>query len=104
MLGEDELPVQLDVEDSTAARDEFGRDVVFFLDLGRQTGGLRLVISTRAIRNSDVHFFLPRWMIVEPTSSHLSGLILVEAPFLFDDQPRAAPKRPIRPGPLEDYE
>jgi len=71
MFGEDQLPIQFDVENSTAARDELGCDVVFFLDLGRQTGGLRLVISTRAIRDSNDHFFLPRWMIVEPTSSHL---------------------------------
>jgi hypothetical protein len=55
VLREDELSVDLDVENSTAAGDEFGNDVVVLLDPGRQTGGLRLVVSTRAVGNSDLH-------------------------------------------------
>jgi hypothetical protein len=68
VLREDELSVDLDVEDSTAAGDEFGNDVVVLLDPGRQTGGLRLVVSTRAVRNSDDHYPLLSSIMVEPKS------------------------------------
>jgi hypothetical protein len=41
---------------------------VVLLDPGRQTGGLRLVVSTRAVRNSDDHFPLLSSIMVEPKS------------------------------------
>ena len=68
---EDELPVELDVENATSAGNELGRDVVVLLDLGCQTGGLRFVVSTRAVGNSDDHSFLPRRIILESTTSAL---------------------------------
>ena len=55
MFREDERAVPLHVEDSSGARDEFGRDAVLLLDPGRQTGSLRFVVSTCAVGNSDLH-------------------------------------------------
>ena len=68
MLREDQLPIYLDVEYASLARDEFGNDVVTLLDLGRQTGGLGFVVSTRAIGDSDDH--LVSWFAFsDPTAS-----------------------------------
>jgi hypothetical protein len=68
LFREDEFSIKFDIENPTAAGNEFGRDVVLLLDLGRQTGGLRFVVSTRAICNSDDHSSLPLSIIVESKS------------------------------------
>lgn len=60
VFAEDHLPVRLDVEDTTSARDQLGIDVIRILDCGRQTGGLREVVSLLAIRNADLHEALLR--------------------------------------------
>ena len=41
--------VDVDVEDSSATLDQLGLDADAFLKSGRQTGGLREILSTRAI-------------------------------------------------------
>jgi hypothetical protein len=67
MLGEDELSVHLDIENATPAWDQLRSDFVALLDPGRQTGSLRFVVSTRAIRNSDVHSGLQISIMVHST-------------------------------------
>jgi hypothetical protein len=81
MLGENELPIHLDVENAPTACDELGRDVVVLLNLGRQTGCPWFVVSTRAIGNSDDHSFLPSCIIVEvrPWDRALEALGALEA-------------------------
>jgi hypothetical protein len=67
MLREDQLPIYLDVEYASLARDEFGNDVATLLDLGRQTGGLGFVVSTRAVSDSDDHFF--SWFVFSDSTA-----------------------------------
>ncbi len=55
LLAVDQLAIDLDVEDSPAALDEFGGDVEFGLDGVRQTGGLWRIVSLHAIFNGNVH-------------------------------------------------
>jgi len=50
-LGEDELSVHDDIEDSPAALDELRLDTQLSRDLGRQTGGLWEVVSGYAVGN-----------------------------------------------------
>jgi hypothetical protein len=70
MLGKDELSVHLDIENATPAGDQLRRDVVALLDPGRQTGSLRFVVSTRAIRDSDDHSGLQISIIVHSTAGN----------------------------------
>jgi hypothetical protein len=70
MLGEDELSVHLDIENATPAGDQLRRDVVALLDPGRQTGSLRFVVSTRAVRDSDDHSGLQISIIVHSTGGN----------------------------------
>jgi hypothetical protein len=55
VFGVDQLSVHLDVEDAVVALDELGLDTNLLLDLGRQTGGLREVVSTVAVLDRDTH-------------------------------------------------
>jgi hypothetical protein len=55
VLGEDPLPVDLDVEDPVVSLDEDGLDAGLLLDPGRQTGGLREVVSANAVGDRDPH-------------------------------------------------
>jgi hypothetical protein len=56
LLGEDELPVHLDLEHPTRRRDEAHVRVrEGLLQLGRQTGGPRLVVSDDAILDRHLH-------------------------------------------------
>ena len=55
MFREDELAVQLDIENPAGAADELSRDAVLLLDLGCQTGSLRLVVSALAVGDLDLH-------------------------------------------------
>ena len=43
------------VEHAAAAANQLGLDADFLLDRGRQTGGLREVVSGAAVRDGDVH-------------------------------------------------
>ena len=49
LLGEERLVVGGDDEDAAGAADELGVDAELFLDLGRQTGGPREVVSNAAV-------------------------------------------------------
>jgi hypothetical protein len=55
VLGEDEVSVHDDIEDSPAALDQLRLDIELFGDSGRQTGGLREVVSGYAVGNRYVH-------------------------------------------------
>ena len=55
VLGEDQLAVDDHVEDPVGALDELGLDAERLLDFGRQTGGPRQVLSTRAVGDRDCH-------------------------------------------------
>ena len=58
-LGEDELPVDDDVEDAAGALRELCLDPERLFQFGRQTGGPRLVVSDDAVGDLDVHGGLP---------------------------------------------
>ena len=55
MLGEDELSVDDDIEDSPGALEQLRLNTEFLGDPGRQTGGLREVVSGYAVGNRYVH-------------------------------------------------
>jgi hypothetical protein len=52
-LGEHQLAVHLDVEDAGGSLDELGLDAELLLDLCRQTGGARKVVSDGAVLDRD---------------------------------------------------
>jgi cell division FtsZ-interacting protein ZapD len=54
LLREDELAVQPDVEDAAAALDQLGADAQLLLQLVRQTGGARQVVSGHAVLDGNV--------------------------------------------------
>jgi hypothetical protein len=53
-LGEDQLVAERDVEDAARALDQVGLNAELALDLVRQTGGSRVVVSDRAVLDRDV--------------------------------------------------
>lgn len=55
VLRKDQLPVDLDIEDASASGDQLRGFADLTLNLGCQTGGLRFVVSTRAISDSNRH-------------------------------------------------
>jgi hypothetical protein len=54
LLGEDELVVDRDLEHPAGSLDELGLDAKLPLDLFRQTGGARIVVSDGAVLDGDV--------------------------------------------------
>ncbi|MGH7287521.1 MAG: hypothetical protein ACREI8_05820 [Myxococcota bacterium] len=58
VLAEDALAVGADVEDAVITSQQLGRDAELLLDRGRQTGGLRQVVSAPAVVNGDLHGLL----------------------------------------------
>jgi hypothetical protein len=54
LLREDELVVDRDLEDPAGSLDELGLDAELFLNLFRQTGGTRIVVSDGAVLDDDV--------------------------------------------------
>jgi hypothetical protein len=54
LLGEDELAVDRDLEDSSGSFDELGFGAELLLDLFRQTGGTRVVVSDGAVLDGDL--------------------------------------------------
>jgi hypothetical protein len=55
VLREDHLSVELDVEDAIIALDQARLYGELLLNLGRQTGGLRQVVSAYAVFDRDFH-------------------------------------------------
>jgi len=55
MLREDHVAVDDDIEHAIVALDQRRVDAELVLDPGRQTGGLRKVVSTTAVLDRDVH-------------------------------------------------
>jgi hypothetical protein len=54
LLGEDDLVVHRDLEDASGSLDELSLDAELLLDLFRQTGGARIVVSDGAVLDDDV--------------------------------------------------
>jgi len=54
LLGKNELVVHFDLEDPAGSLDELGPDAELSLDLFRQTGGSRVVVSDGAVLDGDV--------------------------------------------------
>jgi hypothetical protein len=68
LLGEDQLVVDGDLEDASAAPDQIGLDAEPAFNLRRQTGGARIVVSHRAVFDAHVlHAALLSWTIVVQT-------------------------------------
>jgi hypothetical protein len=59
VLGEDEIAVNLDIEDAAAASYQPRRGTGDLLQLGRQPGSPRLVVSLTAIFDRDIHLSSP---------------------------------------------
>jgi hypothetical protein len=55
LTGKDNIAIDADLKDPFLALDEFAVDTEFLLDRGRQTGGLREVVSLNAVLNRNVH-------------------------------------------------
>jgi hypothetical protein len=55
MLGEEQISIHHDIEHAPVASNQSGFDAELSLDLGRQTGGPRVVVSNSAVCNRDVH-------------------------------------------------
>ena len=51
VLTVDLVSVDDDIKNATTPLDQLGINIQLFLDRGRQTGGLRFVVSLRAISN-----------------------------------------------------
>jgi hypothetical protein len=51
LLGEDQLVVDSDLKDASAATDQLRLEAELALDLRRQTGSARVVVSHRAVFN-----------------------------------------------------
>jgi len=79
-LGEHQLAVHLDVEDAARPLDELRRDADLLLDLCRQTGGARIVVSDGAVLDR-----------------HMRGHAL-----LLSGSDYRASGRPVRTGTLQD--
>jgi hypothetical protein len=54
LLGEDQVVADGDLEDPAAALDEPGLKSELLLDLSRQTGGTRVVVSSDAVLDGDL--------------------------------------------------
>ena len=65
---EQDLPVHLDVEDTSGALHQQGIETELFLDLGRQPGGPRQVVSAHAVGDRDPHGVLPSMKMAHPSS------------------------------------
>ena len=59
MLAVDQTAIQFHVEDATFSLYQFTVNALGVFNGGRQTGGLRRVVSHYAISDSDFHFFQP---------------------------------------------
>jgi hypothetical protein len=63
VLAVNELAIGLYVEDSAATLDELDLGVMVLLDRGRQTGGLRFVVSFATVLDADFHEFPPDFLL-----------------------------------------
>ena len=59
-----QLTVNHDIKHSPFTLDEINGDAFFLLNGGRQTGGLRCIVSQNAVGNRHLHFFSPCYMQV----------------------------------------
>jgi len=55
LLAVDAATIDHDVEDAASAGDQRRVDIELLLDRGRQTGGLRFVVSLHAVGDADFH-------------------------------------------------
>ena len=69
---EHDIAFDADLKDPLFALDEFSIDADFFFYSGRQTGGLREIVSLRAVLDRDMHGGL--LVLVKPTSMAEKGV------------------------------
>jgi hypothetical protein len=55
VLRKHQVSIHQDVEDAVVTLDQLGLDSEFLREPGPQTGGLRKVVSTHAVRDRDMH-------------------------------------------------
>ena len=55
MFAVDQFSIGFDIKDSTGALNEFYVETFFAFNDGRQTGGLRCIVSDHTIRDFDLH-------------------------------------------------
>ena len=72
---EHQLAVQVDVEDAAAPLDQLGPDAELPLDLVRQTGGTRTVVSDDAVFDRD------RWHLAQRKACQERGRVYRTAPW-----------------------
>ena len=58
-FAEDQVAVDDNLEDSATTLDEADFHTIFFIQVGRQTGGLWKVVSLYAVLDADIHRWLP---------------------------------------------
>ena len=58
-FAEDQVAVDDNLEDSATTLDEADFHTIFFIQVGRQTGGLWKVVSLNAVLDADIHRWLP---------------------------------------------
>jgi hypothetical protein len=74
LLGEDQLVVDGDLENASAAPDQLGLEAELAFNLRRQTGGARVVVSHRAVFDAHLlHAALLSWTILVHTVRILWG-------------------------------
>ena len=61
MLREDKISIYCDIKDAVLAFDEFRFDAELIGNCGRQTGGLREIVSRDAVGNGDFHCLSSSW-------------------------------------------
>jgi hypothetical protein len=73
-LGEDQLVVDGDFKNASAAPDQLRLDAELAFNLRRQTGSARIVVSHRAVFDAHLlHAALLSWTIVVQTLAHPAG-------------------------------
>jgi len=55
IFGVEKLAVHVNIKDAAMTLDQLAIHPVLLLDFGRQTGGLRLIVSLCAVLDTDVH-------------------------------------------------
>ena len=88
MLRKYGVAVSDDVENTLIPFDQLGLDTKLVIDLGRQTGGLRKIVSTDAIRNRYLHVGSFLGITLDSRFSE-PGFALQCATQLFNPQPQA---------------
>lgn len=83
MFREDEAAVGDDVEDTALARNEVGINAEFSRNRGRQPDGLRTIVSTNAVADTQIHVFDHSLTASSSIRRGLGGAATIEHPRFF---------------------